>query len=115
MGGHRFLMNAYGGGGSFTFQTIDRGGGHEFFRQSETVFVIVNALNQEDANGCILNIHEYKRVFGKGGSMLFFPPSWGRVMQFYHLGMGGVNIFFLTPRRCLPPPPSAEIYEQYVP
>ena len=28
-------MNAYGGG-SFTFQTIDRGGGHEFFRQSES-------------------------------------------------------------------------------
>ena len=25
---------------------------------------------------------------------------------------GGVSIFFLTPGHCLPPPPSAEIYER---
>ena len=64
-GGHQFLMNAYRGGGSFTFH----------------IFV------------CLEN-----------GGCYFSHPD-GEVMHFYHLGIGGVSIFFLTPRRCLPPPP----------
>ena len=48
------------------------------------------------------------------GGMLFFSPWWGGGMQFYHLGMGGGDstFVFLTPRHCLPPHLSAEIYEQ---
>ena len=41
----------------------------------------------------------------KGGYAIFLTLMGGGVMQFYHLGIGGVNIFFLTLRRCLPPPP----------
>ena len=93
-------------GASFTFQTIDRRG-HEFFRQirirksadlipDEDIFLIiaVNSFMVQYRKQC---------VFGKGG-MLFSHPD-GGIMQFYHLVGGGVNIFFLTPRRCLPPPP----------
>ena len=43
-------------------------------------------------------------MFEKRGVCYFSHPDWGGVMQFYHLGIGGVNIFFATPRRCLPPP-----------
>ena len=39
----------------------------------------------------------------KGGVLVSHPDGGG--MQFYDLGIGGVNIFFLTPRRCLPPSP----------
>ena len=42
----------------------------------------------------------------KMGVCYFSHPDGGEgVMHFYHLGIGGVNFFFLTPRRCLPPPP----------
>ena len=59
------------------------------------MFVIVNALNQEDTNGCILNIHVYKCVFAKGGVCYFSHPD-GGVMQFYHLGIGGGSNFFFS-------------------
>ena len=48
----------------------------------------------------------------KRGGYAIFSPWWG-VMQFYHLGIGGVNIFFFLVRGAVcHPPPFAEIYEQ---
>ena len=44
-------------------------------------------------------------VHWKRGVGYFFHPDGGGVMQFYHLGIGGGQHFFLTPRHCLPPPP----------
>ena len=48
----------------------------------------------------------------KRGSMLFFSPWWGGVMQFYRLGIGGGSIFFFWLWGTVCHPPSVEIYEQ---
>ena len=49
----------------------------------------------------------------KGGCAIFLNLMGEGAMQFYHLGIGGGEQFFLTPRHCLPPPPnSAESYEK---
>ena len=40
----------------------------------------------------------------KRGGMIFFSPRWGGHAILSSRDRGG-NIFFLTPRRCLPPPP----------
>ena len=46
----------------------------------------------------------------RGGVCYFSHPD-GGVMQFYHLGIGGVNTFFLL-RGTVCHPHSTEIYEQ---
>ena len=94
-GGHRFLMNAYRGE-PFTFQTIDRGRGVMSF---SAIRIRKSADLIPDA---------YKCVFGKGeGACYFSRPDGGRVMQFYHLGIGGGSTFFFLLRGavCHPPPP----------
>ena len=50
----------------------------------------------------------------KGGYAIFLTPMGGGVMLFYHLGIGGVNFFFLLQGAVCHHhhPPPAEIYEQ---
>ena len=48
----------------------------------------------------------------KGGVAIFLTLMGGGVMQFYYLGIGGVNVFFLLRGAVCHPPPPAEIYEQ---
>ena len=76
------------------------------------MFVIVNALNQEDTNGCILNIHDYKCVFGQGGGYAIFLSLMGDHAILSSTNGGGSTFFFLLRGAVCHPPSSAEIYEQ---
>ena len=81
-------------GGSFTFQTIDRGGGHEFsgIRIRKSADLIPDA---------------YKCVFGKGAVAIFLTlMGGGGVMQFYHLGIErGQRFFSYSGALSATPPP----------
>ena len=72
------------------------GGGHQF---------LMNVYR-----GGVIHF-SYICVFGKGGVCYFSHPD-GEVMHFYHLGIGGVNIFFPYSEALSATSPSTEIYEQ---
>ena len=107
-------------GGSFTFQTIDRG--------ESRVFAAIRIRKSADLIPdadifCIIAVNsflnfKYPRVayklnvFGKGGICYFAHPDGGGHAILSSRNRGGLHFFFLTPRCCLPPLPSAEIYEQ---
>ena len=85
--------------GSFTFQTIDRGGSR--------VFSAIRIRKSAD-----LIPDAYKCVFGKGGVCYFSHPDGGGHAILSSRNRG-IDFFFSYSEALSPtPPPSAEIFEQ---
>ena len=119
-------MNAYGGvihfsdnrwgGGSWVFSAIRIRKSADLIPDADIFFIIaVNSFMVQYRKQCFnmfkVTLFIYLCVWKRRG-MLFFSPWWGGgVMQFYHVGIGGVNIFFLL-RGAVCHPPPAKIYEQ---
>ena len=118
-GGHRFLMNAYRG--SFTFQTINGGGVMTFFGNMNPKISRFNTRRGYFFHYCCKLVHgtvqktmlqrvqsDIIHIFvclEKEGYAIFLTlmEGGGHAILSSRNG-GGVNICFLTLRRCLPPP-----------
>ena len=114
-------------GGSFTFQTINRGV-MSFFGNLNSKISRCNTRRGYFFHYCCKLVHgtvqktmlqhvqsDIIHLFAcleKGGICYFSHPEGGQVMQFCHLGMGGSTFFFLLRGAVRHPPLPAEIYEQ---